>query len=72
MCESVPRGSKERKLRKDEGRIEAGEARKARDTKVNSRCSSRVKLHLRDPYSLHVTSCARVCTFATKACDYFR
>lgn len=55
------------RLRKGGGRIEAG---KTRDEGEFS-CGSRVKLHLRDPYSLHI-SCARVCTFTTKAHDYFR
>lgn len=44
------------RLRKDGGRIETGEARDEGEFSYGSR----VKLHLRDPYSLHVMSYAYV------------
>lgn len=67
MCESFLVVAKRERLRKDGRRIETGEARDEGEFS----CGSRVKLHLRDPYSLHVMSYAHVlvCTLTTKMHD---
>lgn len=65
VCESVPRGSKERKVAKRlrGGTGVGGEGEFSR--------GSRVKLHLRDSYSLHV-ACDIMRAFTTKVSDNFR